>query len=78
MSFETITVHRDFPIINDYVQVQPNREGEKTTHMVTAFLAAVANSVTTRLPPHTNRNTGRKFGGQEFIRVPGQTFALNL
>ena len=79
MSFETITVYRDFPLINGYVQVPPNHEGEKTAYSPTAFLAAVADSVQTRLPhPDTNPNTGRKFGSHEFIRVPGQTFDLDL
>ena len=79
MSLETIQVFRDFNVVNGFVQVQPNREGEKTVHTPTAFLAADADSVQTRLPqPNTNPNTGRGFGSQEFIRVPGQTFDLDL
>lgn len=79
MSFETIQVSRDYPIVNGFVMVPPNHEGEKTTYTPTEFLAAVANSVQMRLSqPNTNPNTGRGFGSQEFIRVPGQTFSVNL
>ena len=79
MSAATITVYRDFPVINGYVQVQPNREGEKTVHTPAAFEAAVSDSVQMRLSqPATNPTTGRGFGSQEFFRVPGQTFDLNL
>ena len=79
MSLETIQVFRDFNLINGYVQVQPNREGEKTAHTPTAFLAAVSDSIQMRLAhPDTNPTTGRGFGSQEFIRVPDQTFNLDL
>lgn len=30
MSFETIKIHRDFPVINGYVQAPPNLEQNKT------------------------------------------------
>jgi len=79
MSLETIQIFRDFNIINGYVQVQPNREAEKTLHTPADFLAAIPDSVQTRLRhPDTNPNTGRGFGSQEFMRVPGQTFDLNF
>ena len=79
MSFETIQVYRDFQIINGFVQVQPNHEGEKTAHTPAEFIAAVPTGVQTRLSqPSTNPNTGRHFGSHEFIRVPGQTFSIDL
>ena len=79
MSFETIQVYRDFPIINGFVQVPPNHEAEKTSHTPTEFLAAITTGVQTRLSqPSTNLGTGRGFGSQEFIRVPGQTFNIPL
>ncbi len=79
-----ITVHRDFAIINGFVQVQPNREGEITEHTVDEFLAAVPGSVETRLAsPNTNPTTGSGFGSQTWVRVPtsavnSPTFDINL
>lgn len=76
---DEITVYRDFPVIAGYVQVPPNREAQKTSFTPAEFEAAVPDSVRTRLPhPGTNPNTGRKFGSHEFMRVPGQTFAISL
>jgi len=79
MSFETITVYRDFPIINGYVQLPPNHEADKTAFTPDEVLLAVSGSERKRLAhPDTNPNTGRKFGSQEFIRVPGQTFSIDV
>lgn len=71
-----IHVSRAFPIVAGFVQVPPNREGDKTRWSVDDFLAAVPGSQVVRLPPLTGPNTGSKFGDQEFVEVPGQTFAL--
>ena len=77
MSLETIQIYRDFPIINGYVQLQPNRESDKTRYSVDSVLAAVTDSEQKQLPhPSTNPTTGSNFGAQAFVRVPGQTFSL--
>ena len=79
MSFETIQIFRDYSIINGFVQVPPNREGERTAYTPDEFLVAMPTGEVQRLAhPNTNPTTGRHFGSQEFIRVPGQTFAVDL
>ena len=74
-----IQIYRDFPIINGFVQVPPNRESDKTKFTPSEVLTAVAGSVRTHLPhPSTNPTTGSAFGTQEWIRIPDQTFEVNL
>ena len=74
-----IQIYRDLPIINGFVQIQPNRESDKTKFTPSDVLAAVTGSDQTHLPhPNTNPTTGSAFGTQEWIRVPGQTFEVNL
>jgi hypothetical protein len=75
---EDITIYRDFPIVNGYAQVAPNREAEKTKHTPTELLAVVTGVLTRLSQPNTNPTTGRKFGSQEFVRVEGQTFSVSL
>lgn len=76
MSLSDITVFRDFQTIDGFVQVPPNREGEKTETTVDEFLTAVSGSFEERLPhPKTNPNTGAKFGAHTWVRVP--TSAVN-
>lgn len=66
-----ITIFRDFAIIDGFVQVPPNREGEKTETTVDEFIDAVGGSFEERLPhPNTNPNTGSKFGAHTWVRVP--------
>jgi len=33
MSFETIKIHRDYPIVNGYVALPPNEEDDKEIHL---------------------------------------------
>ena len=76
---DEIQVYRDFPVINGYVQVEPNRESDKTEWTVDEVLAAIPGSAYIQLPhPDTNPTTGSDFGAQGFVRVPGQTFEINL
>jgi len=71
MSFETIKVYRQFPIINGFVQLPNNREADKTKHSVETVLSAVSGAALVRLNPDTMPNTGSKFGTQEFIEIEG-------
>jgi len=74
-----IQVYRDFPVVNGYVQVQPNWESDKTEWTVDEVLAAIPGSTYVQLPhPGTNLTTGSDFGAQAVVRVPGQTFEINL
>lgn len=71
MSFETILIHRDMPIINGFVQVPYNKETDKTRVTADEATNAIADSVVTRLSMGSGKQTGSKFGAQEFFRLPG-------
>lgn len=71
MSFETITIFRDMPIINGYVQVPYNKETDKTRVTSDEATSAIAGSVINRLSCGTGKQTGSKTGVQEFFRLPG-------
>lgn len=71
MSFETITIHRDFPIINGFVQVPPNKETDKTRVTTDEALTSISGSEVTRLSLGSGRPRGSKSGQQEFLRLPG-------
>lgn len=71
MSFETIRIHRDLPVINGFVQVPPNTEDKKTSITPEDAQDAVAGSVITRLSLGSGRQYGSKCGQQEFLRLPG-------
>lgn len=71
MSFETILIFRDFPIINDHVQVPPNKERDKSRATIDEALAAISGSEEVSLSLGSGKNTGSKFGAQRFLRLPG-------
>ncbi len=73
MSFETIQIHRDFPIIDGFVQVPPNEEDDKNRVTTAEALAAISDSEITRLSLGSGEQTGSKFGQQEWLRLPGNT-----
>ena len=73
MSFDTITIYRDLPIINNYVQIPPNAETDKTRVLATDAEASVSGSVIVGLSIGSNRQHGSKCGRQEFLRLPGIT-----
>jgi len=67
MSLETITIVRQCPIINSFVQLENNNPSNKTSVPVDAFIAATG-GIVNRLP-HVNgmgRNGGR-YGSQEWV-----------
>jgi len=71
MSFETITIYRDLPIKNGYVQVPPNRPTDKTRVTSNNSTNLVTNSQIIRLSLGSGKCTGSHFGQQEFLRLPG-------
>lgn len=71
MSFETITIYRDLPIINGYVQFPPNNESDKNRVLATTAQNAIAGSVINGLTVGSNSQRGGKCGRQEFLRLPG-------
>ena len=71
MSFSTIRIHRDLPIISGYVQVPPNRDQEKTKTTDAAAELAIPGAVVVRLSLGSGRMRGSKCGQQEFLRLPG-------
>lgn len=71
MSFETIRVYRDLPIIAGFVQVPPCTEANKTSVTAEEAQNAIAGSAITRLSLGSGRMRGSKCGQQEFLRLPG-------
>lgn len=71
-----ITIYRHFPIINGYVQLQPNIEQYKTKRTAQDVLTANTQAVRIKLSPSTRPNTGSGFGNQESIRFEGITFEV--
>ena len=69
----SISIYRDLPIINGYVQVPPVRATEQTKTTTTAALAAVSGSEVTRLSLGSGRCRGSKSGQQEWLRLPAVT-----
>ena len=73
MSFEDITIYRDFPIINNFVQIPPNKETDKTRVTPTEALNNISGSAAERLSLGSGRPRGWKTGQQEWLRLPGLT-----
>lgn len=73
MSMSEIQIFRDLPIIAGYVQVPPNRDQEKTKTTDEVALDAIAGSAIVRLSLGSGKQTGSKFGAQEFLRLPAIT-----
>lgn len=73
MSFETITIYRDIPVIDGYVQAPPNLDRNKT-RMTADELYSSAPGVFTRVRL-TGRGAGQApgtgVGQQEMVRLPG-------
>jgi hypothetical protein len=65
MSFEDITIYRDIPIIDDRVAKPPNNPVEYNS------IDTVSDPNIVRLTIGSGKNTGSKFGAQEFIRLTG-------
>ncbi len=73
MSFSSISIYRDLPIIRDFVQVPLNRDQEKTKTTSDAALDAIAGSEIVRLSLGSGSQTGMKCGQQEWLRLPAIT-----
>ena len=71
MSFQDIRIHRDFQIINNFVQVPPNKETDKTRVTPAEALTNISGTTTERLSLGSGRPRGWKTGQQEWIRLPG-------
>jgi len=67
MSFETITIYRDVPIIDGRVAKPPNNPVDYNT------IASVSDPNIVRLSVGSGSQTGSKFGTQEFVRLTGIT-----
>ena len=72
MSFETIRIYRDLPVINSYVQVPPNKESDKTRITREEATTLISGSAVVRLTGGSGPQNG-KYGQQEFVRLPGIT-----
>jgi len=71
-----ITIYRDFPIIDSFVQLPPNREQDKNRYTIANVLSGIDGSFIHKLGP-TSRTSGR-YGSQDMIRVPEQTFSVDV
>lgn len=71
MPLSDITIHRDFQVINGFVQVPPNNESDKNRVTVDEALSALAGSDEIFLSHGSGRNTGSKFGAQSTLRLAG-------
>lgn len=79
MSFETITIYRDLPIKNGYVQIPPNDPISNSTvesDNVDAYYVGAGkdnNTQKVRLSLGSGKSTGSRHGQQEFLRLGGIT-----
>ena len=71
MSFETITIYRDYQIVNGFVQVPPNLEKDKTKTTISQALSDIPDSVEYYLTSvGSGFETGSGFGQSRTIRFP--------
>ncbi len=73
MSFESIQIFRDLPSIDNFVQIPPNKERDKTRVTLENAYILVAGSTIVRLSLGSGRQRGGRCGQQEFLRLPGIT-----
>ena len=71
MSFETITIARQIPIINGFVQLPNNLERDRSSLSLAAALATLPNAAIGHLTARTGgaRLAGGKMGIQEWLEV---------
>jgi hypothetical protein len=69
MSFETIYIHRHYPIKNGYVQVPPVLESGKTVVTEDEGLSLFVGSTVSSLTLGSGKPTGSKFGAQRFLTL---------
>lgn len=73
MSFSTIMIYVQLPIINGFVQLPPNTEKEKTKVSGSDAIRMIDGAIVVRLTNGSGKQTGSKFGAQEFLRLPSLT-----
>jgi hypothetical protein len=73
MSFRTIRIYRDLPVIAGFVQLPPCREQEKTKKTAEQALTALASADIIALSLGSGRDRGAHHGQQEMIRLPSIT-----
>jgi len=71
MSFETITIYRDLPIKNGYVQIPPNNPSDNNRVDAETAIGLATNSEVTRLSLGSGQPTGSSHGQQQFLRLEG-------
>jgi len=71
MSFETITIYRDFPIKNGYVQIPPNKPLDNNRIDIDTAISLATNAEIVRLSLGSGQPSGSKFGQQQFLRLDG-------
>lgn len=81
MSFESITIYRDYPIIAGFVQIPPNLETDKTAVSEADALVTLVGSTVVSLSLGSGKPTGSKHGAQRFLRLaglqPGQSYTAD-
>lgn len=70
MSFETIKIYRQYPVVNGFAQVHNNLESDKSRLTKAAILGDISGSIIERLSGQSGSENGR-YGQQEFITLPG-------
>ncbi len=68
-----ILIHRDYPVINGFVQIPPNLESHKTSVQYIDYINSVPGSTEVILSLGSGRPRGSKYGSQRFVRLPGIT-----
>ena len=70
MSMAGIRIYRDLQVIDGFVQVPPNQEGDKTRVRADSLDTGVFSYV--RLTGGSGRQRGAKYGAQELVRLPAR------
>ncbi len=68
MSYDSIRVHRDIPVINGFLAMPPNHPGDNTNRTVANLPSG---SELLQLTGGSGQQTGSKFGAQQFVRLEG-------
>jgi hypothetical protein len=70
MSFKSIKIYRDIPVIDGFAQIPDNLEAEKESYEAPRSGIAVGGAFdNTELSLGSGDQTGSKFGAQRFIRL---------
>lgn len=71
MSLQDITIYRDLPIKNGFIQMPPNKPSDNVRISGDIAVGLINNSKIVRLSLGSGKHTGSNFGQQEFLRLPG-------